>query len=76
MKFAFQAGALSFQLLKFCGCLGLCPCGNLVREGSFLKVLSCFKPLERCDRMKRPPGHSIFTQEGGRSGLYSCISGF
>lgn len=72
MQLSRQAGASSFQLLKFCGCLGLCPCGNLVREGSFLKVLSCFKPLERCNQMKRPAGHSIFTQEGGKCGLHYC----
>lgn len=45
MKFAFQAGALSFQLLKFCGCLGLCPCGNLVKEGSFLKAAKLLQTL-------------------------------
>lgn len=38
MEFAFRGRALSFQLLKFCGCLELCLYENLAKEVGFLKA--------------------------------------
>lgn len=38
MEFAFRGRAVSFQLLKSCGCLELCPYENLAKEVGFLKA--------------------------------------
>lgn len=46
-KFSLQEGAMSFMPLKFCGCLELCPYGNLVKEQGFLKAANAASNPQR-----------------------------